>query len=657
MTRVTGVLLGLAVLVVSAGCDPNLYAVNWVPRVALFYPLVAVLILLWLARGRPGTDLRVDIVDLAVAAFCLWQVIAALAAPVSLIAWFGAYNRVGGAVWWLALGAVMVVARRAFSHRATLEAFVWTLAATVALAAAVALVQAFGGDAWWERGEFSIGRMPGPTGNPVSLGGLGLLAVLLGALALTPGALGRATRWAATAGAAAGLTAVVLSVSRAAYLGLLVGGLTLAVVWGLRRRRRALAWLAAVVAAVTLATVLYAPGGAGGLLFERLSAQAAGEGAVAGQIDAKRVAYWRVALHAVRERPLTGYGPGGYVVAYRRFVPAEVIQADPASAVTDPHGIAFLFASGSGTVGLVLALGLVTVVALVAVRSGRRGGDGGAQDAGATTGGPVAAAGAYGLAALAFLSVSPADPAVVLPLFVVAGLASAPGVVPQRWRMRLRRRAAVAAWALAFVVVAAAGVAAVLLGAGLWRADAAYRVAVDESDLAHAEAAAERAPRMSPYQILAGKLALQAAVEAGGDIQRVADGQGRLRRALELDVTDPSPRVDLAKLALQQGDVDEAMAEVRRGLEYSPRHPVLQADRGYAATMAARGELGAADADELRAGLEAYPDKVADAWYWLSLAAAARGDEGAAATAAVEARRLAPDLGPEDYEARLRGGI
>lgn len=668
-----GALLGVALLVVAAAYDPGVAAANWIPRVALFYPVIGALLLVWLIARRPSGLPCPDAVDLAVCAFCLWQVVAALAAPVGGIAWFGAYNRIGGAVWWLAMGAVLVVARRVLARRAALASFVWVAAATLVLAAAVGLLQAAGADVWWERGPFSVGRMPGPTGNPVSLGGLGLLAVLCGALALTPGALGRISRWAALAGTAAGLTAVVLSVSRAAYLGLLVGGVTLAVVWGVQRRRRALIWLAAAAAATVLATVLYSPSGIGGLLFARIGNQAAKEGVVAGQVDAKRVAYWRAALSGVRERPLTGYGPGGYVVAFRRFVPADVTQKDPLLGVTDPHGIAFLFAAGSGVVGLALACVLVVAIVAAVVRRMRRvradglGDDGAREDDPPGGDPPLAAAGAYCLAALAFLLVSPTEPAVVLPLFVAAGLLCPPG-----GERRLagapapagagaarppagRRGAATAAWAVAVAAVVAATGAAVYLGAGLWRADTAYRVAVDEGDLGMAEAAADRAPRVTRYQVLAGKLALQQAVDAG-DAGLLGAGRDHLRRALELDPTDPAPRVDLAKLALREGDAAAALAEVKAGLEHNPHHPVLQAVWGYAAVMAASGEIDEGRDGDLRAGLEAYPGKVADAWYWLGVAAATAGDEAAAADAAAEARRLAPGLSPEDYEARLSGG-
>ncbi|HQG53922.1 MAG TPA: O-antigen ligase family protein [Thermoleophilia bacterium] len=671
------ILLGLAVFVVAAGYDPRLVAANWAPRVALVYPLIGAAVVVWLAARGPKGFARADLVDVAVGLFCLWQVVAALAAPVAGVAWLGAYNRVGGAVWWLAMGAVVVVARRALARRAARESFVWVIAATVVLAAAVALVQVLGGDPWWERGPFTVGRMPGPTGNPVSLGGLGLLAVLLGALALTPGTLSRRAHWVALAGTAAGLTAVVLSVSRAAYLGLLVAGVTLAVVWGVRRRRRALVWLAAAAAATVLATVLYSPGGVAGLLFERIANQAQKEGAVAGQIDAKRVDYWKVALEGVRERPLVGYGPGGYVVAFRRFVPADLTQKDPLLAVTDPHGIVFLMAAGSGMIGLALALAVLASVAVSGLRgrgrdafsgegdeargapaSGSGGPSGNRRAPVPGTGPPLAAAGAYGLAALAFLAVSPTEATVVLPLCVAAGLfcpSPARAVPTGRGLLLVRHgKLTTGAWAVVLAAAVAATGASVWLGTSLWRADAAFRAALDGRDRAMAQKAAELAPLVPRYQVLAGKIALQEAVEAGDECL-LAAGRDRLLRAVDLDPTDPSPRVDLAKLALRQGDADAALAQIRAGLAANPRHSVLQAVWGYAAVMAARGELAEGDAGELRAGLEAYPSKVADGWYWLAAAAAAAGDDAAAAAAA-EAHRLAPDLTAEDYEARLTGG-
>ena len=71
-----------------------------------------------------------------------------------------------------------------------------------------------------------------------------------------------------------------------------------------------------------------------------------------------RGSYWSISLHAIESRPLLGYGPGGYLVAYRRFVSAATMQAQPLSDVSDPHSVPLLVADGSGLPGLALALAL-----------------------------------------------------------------------------------------------------------------------------------------------------------------------------------------------------------------------------------------------------------------------------------------------------------
>ena len=101
--------------------------------------------------------------------------------------------------------------------------------------------------------------------------------------------------------------------------------------------------------------------------------------------------------------------------------------------------------------------------------------------------------------------------------------------------------------------------------------------------------------------------------------------------------------------------VDEAIEELRTGLGYSPDNPVLQGLWGYAAQSAAASPGSRSRAVELARGLRDYPRKSADGWYWLSVALAAVGEEAQAREALAEARRLAPELDPADYEARLRG--
>jgi len=121
---------------------------------------------------------------------------------------------------------------------------------------------------------------------------------------------------------------------------------------------------------------------------------------------------------------------------------------------------------------------------------------------------------------------------------------------------------------------------------------------------------------------------------------------------------DPSaagPRIELARYHLSFLRIDEAMAELRMGLGWSPDNPVLLGLWGYAARSAALRPGEEELAGDLVGGLEAYRGKSADGWYWLAQALAASGRDARARAALGQAQRLAPEFGRAAYEARLRG--
>ena len=120
---------------------------------------------------------------------------------------------------------------------------------------------------------------------------------------------------------------------------------------------------------------------------------------------------------------MLGYGPGGYLVAYRRFVSAATMQAQPLSDVTDPHSVPLLIADGSGLPGLALALACLALVAYLSwprlrdeLRAGRASGGRGWRE------GPLAPLACL-VALLCYACVSPGDPAVLVPVVLMAGLA------------------------------------------------------------------------------------------------------------------------------------------------------------------------------------------------------------------------------------------
>ena len=332
---VGGFLAGLLVLAIGLGYDGRVFGLYFTPRMVYFFALTALFFLVWVAIVRPGVrPFRLDWIDAVGGAFVLWQVVSALAAPTRNLAWFGTYNRTSGAFLWMALGLILLLARRVLAGRRALQPLIWAAALVLFLNATMAATQALGGGIPWGGVTLTEGRMTGTTGNPVNMAGLCLLAAWLGGLALLHGGLSRLNRYVAAVGAVSGLIATVLAVSRASYIGLGVAFLVLAAVVLLRRRWRAALALGVVLVLFVAGTFAYEGssqriGGAlGGAAAEGAQGSSAADSSTQ-QSDQQRVEFWRVALSATAERPVFGYGPGAYATAFRLFVPAARIQEIP----------------------------------------------------------------------------------------------------------------------------------------------------------------------------------------------------------------------------------------------------------------------------------------------------------------------------------------
>jgi O-antigen ligase len=158
----------------------------------------------------------------------------------------------------------------------------------------------------------------------------------------------------ALAGVVGGATCLVLTISRAAYLGVAVGVAVLAVAWIVERRRCALIVLASVCAAGLVASLGYglASGGDATLLSRLNGGQMGG----LTRSDSLRVALWREGVAGVSWRPLTGTGPGAFVIADRLYRSPGDRLRQPWAFASDPHSLPLLVASTSGAPGLLPAL-------------------------------------------------------------------------------------------------------------------------------------------------------------------------------------------------------------------------------------------------------------------------------------------------------------
>ena len=112
--------------------------------------------------------------------------------------------------------------------------------------------------------------------------------------------------------------------------------------------------LCVVLAALAAGALVYAAGeGGGGTVWSRLSS-VAGDGLGSG--DVQRTALWREGLSAVADRPLTGYGPGAFVVADRLHGTAADKALHPWALASDAHSLPVELAATGGLLALALAV-------------------------------------------------------------------------------------------------------------------------------------------------------------------------------------------------------------------------------------------------------------------------------------------------------------
>jgi O-antigen ligase len=660
-----GVLAALIVVSISVGYDSRVYGLYFTPRMVFFFVFGAAFLLVSVLLLAPGIrSFRADWLDALAGAFVLWQVVSAVAAPVRNIAWFGTYNRTGGAFMWIVLGLAVILARRTLSSRRGLSLLVWAAFLALFVNALTSSIQALGGTIPWGGVDLVNGRMSGTTGNPVNMAGLCLLSIWLGGLALLRDDLPRWTRAAAAAGAATGLVPIVLAVSRAAYLGIGVGAVVLGVVLLLRRR-----WKAAVVLGVAL-VLLVAGTFAYSTSAQRIGGALSGGGesvqptAIAGFSlsvgDQQRLEFWQIALRATRTRPVFGYGPGAYAVAFREFVSPARLQEIPNMVVSDPHDLPLLLSSSEGIPGLLLGMGLLcAMVTVVGVRVlGRlrrpRGeeGEGFAAALGAS---------AYGIAILTFLLVSPTDLVTLCPLALVVGAALGEPAADSRLSLDVRpftRRPVLGrlATGAAGIIGLAFLIAALVLGTRLYAADIASVKASRNFDQQQALRAAELFPWYPHYAQIAGSLVWRNALSENRPAAEAERGQQLIVSSISYDPGQVLARADIARFYLATKRPALAVAQLQQGLKWCPNSPTLQGLYAYSSYVATKEVGDVTLGVSIREGFEARPPTVADGWYWLYMALDTEGDASAAAVALQKANALAPNLTPDDYTRRLQGG-
>lgn len=334
-----GVVVGSLLAVAPWGWD-SFGPFRWLMLSAFGFLAVGV----GLARPLP-----VDRLTAVWALLLMWLGLASIFAVDRLHAWIGTPDRHFGFVTSLLCGALFMVARLASERdRLRILRAVIVAGALVGLYVALEMAGAPGFDS-----SFAADRLGGPFGQPAYLGAaMALVAPICLGMALDTNT-ERPWRIVAAAGTVGSIGALLGSQARAAWVGIALA--VCLVVWRRRRSEHRLVVGGAGIAFVALVAIVTPVGGRVRSLFD------------SGGVTAGRVDEWQVALRALRDRPVTGYGPEGYRTVFGRHVDIEYVVDHGRAVITDrAHAGVIDVGLVGGVPAAVLYVGLValTVVAL-----------------------------------------------------------------------------------------------------------------------------------------------------------------------------------------------------------------------------------------------------------------------------------------------------
>ena len=310
--------IGLYGLVVAIPFSPTFGLGDADFSISAFEPLAVVLLLVWLARGVARREIELPASGLFGGLFCLLCSL--------LIAAGGATSlplAIKETLKWVLLTLAYLFTAVHVREPSQIRPLLAALFLTGAAQALVGVVQFLAG---WGPPTFAVGgfmRAHGMFGQPNPFAGyLGTIFPLALAMAAIP----QPGRFRAIALFGVGWTGlgIILSLSRGAWLGLLVALAVMALAWSPRTRR--------LVVPTVLAMLLVVLLGVLGALPAALATRVTSVTSNFGIFDARgvqptsenfavveRMAHWQAGWEMFLDHPLRGVGPGNYPAVYDRY--------------------------------------------------------------------------------------------------------------------------------------------------------------------------------------------------------------------------------------------------------------------------------------------------------------------------------------------------
>jgi O-antigen ligase len=364
--------LSLVIALIPLAIAPGLFFYfDVTPKTVLLLLGTAAAVVWWTAAGGAQGFHRASRAARWFVLTLLWMaaslVVSTLASVHPALSLGGSNWRRWGLVTQLAALALAYLAAACCAGRPDrLRVMLRAMAASGLIAALYGAAQYFGWDPLLDARAYHVGegiwtivRPPSTLGHADYFGSWLLSAVFAGA-ALAQTETARFWRWLAWASIAAGSTAIVLSGTRAAWIGLAAGAVLLAL-WLVPPITRGAVITAGLVAAAAVVFYL-SPAGLKMRARVHWSLQEPAGGA--------RLWLWRDTLRMAASRWPTGYGPETFISSFALVQSAELAKSYPDFYHESPHNIFLDALAAEGVPGL-LGLAALSIVGFAAARRAR----------------------------------------------------------------------------------------------------------------------------------------------------------------------------------------------------------------------------------------------------------------------------------------------
>jgi putative inorganic carbon (hco3(-)) transporter len=349
----------------------------WPKTAALWILAVTIAILVAVALTRDRRRRRVDSLTVAVLAF------AGLTALATVLSIDPGHSLVGerlqyqGLVTTLAYVVFFIAARMSIVSVRRAQVVAAGLLASGTVAALYAFAQATSLDPIWS-GLYKdrVFSTMGQASNLAAVLGMSTMVALTVAAGRRRGAVA-----AVLLAALLNASALVLTLTRGAYVGLVAGGIVAGLVLGARRTRktapirlpRAAIAVVGGIALIVAVVIVWQPASA---LADDVAERALSIPAVTESSNRSKLDMWEVGLRIAAENPLIGIGPDSYVLLFGAYRD-RVLTPDRAAVMArfrpeSPHNVYIANAANTGVPALVAYVALVVLTLAVGLRAARQ---------------------------------------------------------------------------------------------------------------------------------------------------------------------------------------------------------------------------------------------------------------------------------------------